>query len=209
MPPTDDVHDADISKAMNMAVCYPSTAANYFHLLRRQIRRPFRKPLICLESKKLMKFRPAMSNIEDFRKGLRFQKVLEDTATDLVADDQIRRVIYCSGQVYYDLESERTKRGIKDIAIVRVEQIAPFPFRNVQPSLQRYKNAEVMWAQEEPKNQGAWPFVEPRLRNQLEAMKHRQIDPMYAGRAISGSTATGYGKKHAAELASYLDTAMA
>merc|ERR1719215_976609 len=106
-----------------MAVCYPTTAANYFHLLRRQIRRPFRKPLICAESKKLMKFRPAMSSMEAFGEGLRFQKVIHDTATDLVQDSQIKRVILCSGQVYYDLEAERKKRDIKNIAIVRVEQI--------------------------------------------------------------------------------------
>ena len=104
-----------------MAVCFPSTAANYFHLLRRQIRRPFRKPLICAESKKLMKFRPAMSNIEDFGEGLRFQKVIDETASDLVSDSKIRKLILCSGQVYYDLEAERTKRGVKDVAIVRLE----------------------------------------------------------------------------------------
>ena len=148
-----------------MAVCFPSTAANYFHLLRRQIRRPFRKPLICLESKKLMKYRGAMSNIDDFGEGLRFQKVIDDQSKDLVSDDKIRKVVFCSGQVYYDLDAERTKRDIKDIAIVRLEQIAPFPFRAVQRSLDRYTNAELLWTQEEPKNQGAYSFVEPRFRN--------------------------------------------
>lgn len=114
-----------------MAVCFPTTAANYFHLLRRQIRRPFRKPLICLESKKLMKFRSAMSDFDEFGEGLRFKKVIDETSKDLVADDKIRKVIFCSGQVYYDLEAERTKREINDVAIVRLEQIAPFPFRAV------------------------------------------------------------------------------
>ena len=141
-----------ISNTMNMAVCYPTTAANYFHLLRRQIRRPFRKPLICAESKKLMKFRPAMSTMEEFGEGLRFKKVIDDTATDMVPDSQVRRLILCSGQVYYDLEAERKKRDIKDVAIIRVEQISPFPFRHVERSLSRYTNAEVMWTQEEPKN---------------------------------------------------------
>lgn len=137
---------------MNFSLCYCTTAAQYFHLLRRQIRRPFRKPLVVPVSKKLLKFRGANSNFEDFETGLRFKRVLEDTATNLVADDQIRKVIYCSGQIYYDLEAERTKLGVTDVAIVRVEQIAPFPFRSIEPSLQRYSNAEVMWIQEEPKN---------------------------------------------------------
>ena len=83
---------------------------------------------------------------------MRFKRVLEDPATDLVADNQIRKVVYCSGQVYYDLEAERTKRGIKDIAIVRIEQLAPFPFESLEPSLTRYSNAQVQWLQEEPKN---------------------------------------------------------
>ena len=109
--------------------------------MRRQIRRPFRKPLIVPVSKKLLKFRGAASKIEDFETGLRFKRVLEDPATDLVSDDQIKKVLYCSGQIYYDLEQERTKRGIKDIAIVRVEQWAPFPFRSIEPSLTRYRNA--------------------------------------------------------------------
>jgi len=209
MPPSDEVTDHMISEKMNIAVCYPSTAANYFHLLRRQIRRPFRKPLICMESKKLMKYRGAMSTIEDFRSGLRFQKVIDESSDKMVADNKVRRVIFCSGQIYYDLEAERAKTGSNDVAIVRVEQIAPFPFRHVERSLRRYANAEVMWAQEEPKNQGAWSFVEPRLINQLDSLDHKAQHVSYAGRDISGSTATGYGKKHASELASYLQTAFA
>ena len=135
MPPTDDMTDAKIAEGMNFSLNYCTTAAQYFHLLRRQIRRPFRKPLIVPVSKKLLKFRGASSNIGDFETGLRFKRVLEDPATDLVADDQIKKVLYCSGQVYYELEQERSKRGIKDIAIVRVEQLAPFPFRSIEPSL--------------------------------------------------------------------------
>ena len=137
---------------MNFSLCYCSTAAQYFHLLRRQIRRPFRKPLVVPVSKKLLKFRGANSNMEDFETGLRFKRVLDDPSTTLVADNQIRKVIYCSGQIYYDLEAERTRLGVTDVAIVRVEQIAPFPFRSIEPSLLRYSNAEVMWIQEEPKN---------------------------------------------------------
>lgn len=153
-----------------------------------------------------MKFRGAGSSLNDFETGLRFKRVLEDPATDLVADDQIKKVIYCSGQVYYELESERNKRGIKDIAIVRLEQLAPFPFRSVEPSLQRYKNASVTWLQEEPKNQGAWSFVEPRFRTLLAKLNHQvSNEAEYAGRAISPSTATGYGKQHNAELQAFLN----
>ncbi len=133
--------DAKIAESMNFSLCQCTTAAQFFHLLRRQIRRPFRKPLIVPVSKKLLKYRGANSNIEEFETGLRFQRVLEETSTDMVPDAQVKKVLLCSGQIYYDLVNERTKRGINDIAIVRVEQIAPFPFRHLQPSLQRYSNA--------------------------------------------------------------------
>ena len=150
--PADDMPESKIMENMNFSLCYCTTAANYFHLLRRQIRRPFRKPLVVPVSKKLLKFRAAASKIEDFDVGLRFQRVIEDESTDLVADDQIRKVLYCSGQVYYDLEADRKKRGINDVAIVRLEQLAPFPYRYIEPSLARYRNASVQWVQEEPKN---------------------------------------------------------
>ena len=117
-------------------------------------------------------------------------------------------MLFCSGQVYYDLENERTKRGIKDIAIVRVEELSPFPFRSVEPELKKYSNATPMWVQEEPKNQGAWTFVEPRFRNLLAKMGHKSDEIDYAGRPISASTATGYGKSHTAELQAYLQKAM-
>lgn len=120
--------------------------------MRRQIRRNFRKPLVVPVSKKLLKYRGADSNIEDFGLGLRFKRVLEETSKDLVPDAQIKKVLLCSGQLYYDLANEREKRGIKDIAIVRLEQLAPFPFRSLEPSLKRYSNAKVQWVQDEPKN---------------------------------------------------------
>ena len=207
MPPNAEMTDGKIAESMNFALCYATTAAQYFHLLRRQIRRKFRKPLVMPVSKKLLKFRGANSNIEDFTVGLRFQRVLGDTLEDLVPADQVKKVVFCSGQIYYDLEKERDARGIKDIAIVRNEQIAPFPFKQVESELSRYPNAKLMWVQEEPKNQGAWTFNEPRFRNLLAKMgSDRVID--YAGRAISPSTATGYGKAHAAEMAAYVDAAL-
>ena len=110
----------------------------------------------------------------------------------------LRKAPIC--QVYYDLENERAKKGAKDIAIVRVEELSPFPFRSVEPELKKYPNATPMWVQEEPKNQGAWTFVEPRFRNLLAKIGRKNADIDFAGRPISASTATGYGKTHTAEL---------
>ena len=128
-----------------MKVINCSTAAQYFHALRRQCRRPFRKPPIVVAPKKLLKLKAANSDIEDFDVGLRFKRVLPDTAKDLVPDSKVKRVLFCSGQVYYDLENERVKRGVKDVAIVRVEELSPFPFRSVEPELKKYPNAAPMW----------------------------------------------------------------
>jgi len=167
VPPTEDEPERDIMSGTNMTVANCSTAAQYFHLLRAQMRRPFRKPLVVVSPKKLLKFRSAMSEFEDFKAGLRFKRALDDVNPNLVADDKVRKVVYCTGQVYYDIEAARAKRGINDIAIVRVEQLAPFPFRSLRPMAQKYKNATQCWAQEEPKNAGCWQFVEPRLRAHL------------------------------------------
>lgn len=204
--PTDEMQEGRIAETMNFSVAQCTTAAQFFHLLRRQIRRPFRKPLVVPVSKKLLKYRGAESNIEEFEVGLRFKRVIEDTK-QLVRDDQVRKVLLCSGQIYYDLANEREKRGINDIAIVRAEQIAPFPWRSLEPSLRRFSNAQVQWIQEEPKNQGAWSFMEPRIRNLQAHIGNRNTEPQYAGRAISPSTATGYAKQHNAELQSILASA--
>ena len=207
-PPEDDWTELHIGRNCSMKIVNCTTAAQYFHVLRRQIRRPFRKPLIVVAPKKLLKLKAANSDMESFDQGLRFKRVLPETSKDLVADNKVKRVIFCSGQVYYDLEGERTKRGIKDIAIVRVEELSPFPFRSIEPELKKYSGAEPMWVQEEPKNQGPWSFIEPRFRNLLRKMKHKSSDIEFSGRPISASTATGYGKQHAAELASFLNIAM-
>lgn len=145
MPPTDDWTELKIAQHCSMKVVNCSTASQYFHVLRRQIRRPFRKPLIVVAPKKLLKYKGANSNIEDFGEGLRFKRVLPDVHSGLVADNKVKKVLFCTGQIYYDLENERNKRGIKDIAIVRVEELSPFPFRSIEPELKKYNNAEVMW----------------------------------------------------------------
>jgi 2-oxoglutarate dehydrogenase E1 component len=128
---------------VNMQVVNCTTAAQYFHLLRRQLRRPFRKPLIVASPKKLLKNKEANSNIEDFGEGLRFKRVLSDHSKKLVAPEKVKKIIFCSGQVHLDLETAREKTGRNDIAIVRVEQLCPFPFSSIIPEIQKYKNAEI------------------------------------------------------------------
>merc|ERR1712151_733136 len=145
-------------------------------------------PLIVIAPKKLLKLKAANSDIELFDEGLRFHRVLPDVMKE--ADNKkMRKVIFCSGQGYYDLEGERTKRGVKDIAICRLEEISPFPFRSVETEVAKYPNAETMWVQEEPKNQGAFSFVEPRFRNLFKKMGLKQQELPYSGRPISASTA--------------------
>jgi len=117
-----------------------------------------------------------------------------------IVPSKVRKVIFCSGQVYYDLIAEREKLGKKDIAILRLEQLAPFPFFSLIKELEKYPNASYTWCQEEHKNQGPWSFVEPRLRNTLKHINHKFTEIDYAGRQISASTATGYGKTHKEEL---------
>lgn len=146
--------------------------------------------------KKLLKYRGANSDIEEFGEGLRFKRVLSDKNKDLVAPEKVRRVILCSGQVYYDLEGARVAGGHNDVAIVRVEQMAPFPFRSVNEETKKFKNADILWAQEEPKNAGGWQFVEPRLRNLVKHSGVNRGELKYAGRQIMAATAGGYSKSH-------------
>lgn len=128
-----------------MGIVNCTTAAQYFHVLRRQMRRSFRKPLIVVAPKKMLKFAPAGSNIEDFATDSTFLRVIGEQSKEMTADDKVRKVVFCSGQVYYDLIAERTKRGMNDVALVRVEQLSPWPFRSIEAELNRYKNAELVW----------------------------------------------------------------
>ena len=163
----------------NMQVCNISTPANYFHALRRQLKREIRKPLILMTPKSLLRHKRAVSRLDEMATGTSFHRVLWDDAQllpdekiKLVPDDKIRRVVLCSGKVYYDLYEEREKRGIDDIYILRVEQLYPFPTKALVTELSRFKQAEIVWCQEEPRNMGAWHFVEHYLEwvlNQIEA----------------------------------------
>lgn len=133
-----------------MQVVQCSTAAQYFHVLRRQMKRQFRKPLVVFNSKKLLRYKPATSNLEEFALGLRFQRVIgEATPESLVSGEEMRLVVVCSGQAYYEVKEMREQKGIKDMAILRVEQIAPFPYEHFKQLVQLYPNARFTWFQEE------------------------------------------------------------
>jgi 2-oxoglutarate dehydrogenase E1 component len=199
----------------NMQVANCTTPANYFHILRRQLKREIRKPLILMTPKSLLRHKRAVSRLEEMSNGTSFHRLLWDDAQlmpdekiKLVADDKIRRVVLCSGKVYFDLYEEREQRGINDIYLLRVEQLYPFPTKALVAELSRFKQAEIVWCQEEPRNQGAWFFVDVFLQwvlNQIGA-EHRQA--RYAGRPASAATATGLMSKHLAQLKQFLDEAL-
>jgi len=209
----------------NMQVANCTTPANYFHILRRQLKRDFRKPLILMTPKSLLRHRRAVSQLDEMGPDTTFHRLLWDDAQPppnrlpqrgeggegaikLVADDKIRRVVLCSGKVYYDLYEEREKRGIDDVYLLRIEQLYPFPTKALMAELTRFRDAEIVWCQEEPRNMGAWVFVDIFLQwvlNQIEA-KHRR--PRYAGRPASASTAVGQMSLHLAQLKQFLDEAL-
>ena len=189
----------------NIQVVMPTNPANYFHMLRRQIRREFRKPIFVFSPKRLLRSRDALSTIEEFSAD-RVSRLYEETSKDLFADSSIRKVILCSGQVYFDLVEERKKRGIKDIAICRVEQIAPFPFDKVQLQAKKYSKASFQWVQEEPLNMGCWSYVMPRINTALQELGFDKVSVV--SRAPHAAAATGYLSWHIKQLAELLDKAM-
>jgi len=198
----------------NWIVANCTTPANYFHILRRQLHRTFRKPLILMTPKSLLRHKLAVSKAEEFTTGSSFHRVLWDDAqygnsnTKLVADDKIKRVVMCSGKVYYDLLEERDARGLDDTYIMRFEQFYPFPANSAVKELGRFKNAEMVWCQEEPKNQGGWTFMEPNLEWVLNRIKAKHERPVFAGRSASASPATGLASIHKAQQAALIDDAL-
>lgn len=187
----------------NMQIVMPSEAGQMFHLLRRQVLRPYRKPLVIFLSKRLLRFKDSMSPIEDLTSG-GFRPVIGDA---VVKDPKkVKRVLLCAGQVYYDLAAARKERGLEDdIAIVRIEQLYPFPTEQVAAELARFTQAkEVMWVQEEPRNQGAWYQIRHRLEGLLSAKQQLS----FAGRPSSASPAVGYMSKHVAQLKAFVEEAM-
>jgi 2-oxoglutarate dehydrogenase E1 component len=198
----------------NLQVANCSTPANYFHILRRQIHRGFRKPLIIMTPKSLLRHKRCVSQLSAMGEGTSFHRVLWDGAEHegetikLKPDDQIRRVVACSGKVYYDLFEEREKRGLDNIYLLRVEQFYPFPAKSLIHELGRFKQAELIWCQEEPKNMGAWTFIEPNLEWVLDRVGAAYRRPRYVGRPANASTATGLMIKHLKETEAFINEAL-
>ncbi|MCO5135286.1 MAG: 2-oxoglutarate dehydrogenase E1 component [Phyllobacteriaceae bacterium] len=199
----------------NMQVANCSTPANYFHILRRQLRREFRKPLVMFTPKSLLRHKRAVSELSEMGPKSSFHRLLWDDAESrkneaikLVSDSKIRRVVMCSGKVYYDLYEEREKRGVNDVYLLRIEQLYPFPAKALIKELARFKNAEMVWCQEEPKNMGYWTFIEPFLSWVLAHIKAKHERPRYAGRAAAASPATGLMSKHLEQLNAFLEDAL-
>jgi len=191
----------------NMYVCNLTTPANYFHALRRQLHRNFRKPLIIFEPKSLLRHKLAVSPLADFAEGTRFQYVIPEI--DAIAPPaEVRRVAICSGKVYYDLLAERRLKDIKDIALIRLEQMYPFPEISLGRALAPYLNADVVWCQEEPENMGAWNFVDRRLEKVLSRLDMKVRRPVYVGRDAAASPATGLAKTHMAQQARLVATVL-
>jgi len=201
----------------NMQVINATTPANYFHALRRQLLREFRKPLIVMSPKSLLRHKRAVSNLADLETGTGFHRVMVDGAeagcdvggVTLQADDKINRVIVCSGKVYFDLVEQRAKTGRDDVYILRLEQFYPWPLKSLTNELKRFKNAELVWCQEEPKNMGGWQFVDPWLELTLERMSIKAKRARYVGRPASASTAAGLMSRHLKELDAFLTEAFA
>ena len=209
----------------NMQVANCSTPANYFHILRRQIHRGFRKPLVIMTPKSLLRHKRCVSDLSEFGPGSSFHRVLWDDgdtsvrtdrgefaqlrAEPVAADKDIRRVVLCSGKVYYDLLEAREAQGIHDVYLLRVEQFYPFPAKSIIDELKRFAQAEIVWCQEEPKNMGGWTFVEPYLEFCLDKVGGKSKRPRYVGRAPSASTATGLLSRHQAQQKALVDEALA
>jgi 2-oxoglutarate dehydrogenase E1 component len=191
----------------NMQVVNCTTPSNYFHALRRQIHRNFRKPLIIMTPKSLLRHKDCVSRLQEMSGDESFHRVLPET-DKLAPDARIRRVILCSGKVYYDLVAERRSRKIDNVAIVRVEQLYPFPFTATAKELRRYRNAEVVWCQEEPENMGAWHFVDRRIERALADLDVKAKRPVHIGRKEAASPATGLLKNHTREQAELVDRAL-
>jgi 2-oxoglutarate dehydrogenase E1 component len=195
----------------NMQVANCTTPANYFHILRRQLKRDIRKPLILMTPKSLLRHKRVVSALAEMGQDTFFHRLLWDDAQysgGLVADDKIRRVVMCSGKVYYDLFEEREKRGLKDVYLLRIEQLYPWPHKSLIQELGRFKQAEMVWCQEEPQNMGAWTFVQPGIERALDYLGAQHKRPRYTGRPASAATATGLMSKHQKELKAFLEDAL-
>uniref|UniRef100_A0A4W5RTR3 2-oxoglutarate dehydrogenase complex component E1 n=1 Tax=Hucho hucho TaxID=62062 RepID=A0A4W5RTR3_9TELE len=188
----------------NWIIVNCSTPANYFHVLRRQILQPFRKPLIVFTPKSLLRHPEAKSSFDDMLPGTHFQRLIPDSGPVCEKPEGVKRIVFCTGKVYYELIRERNNRGNDDtVAIARIEQLSPFPFDQVKVETDRYPNADLVWCQEEHKNQGYYDYVKPRLRTTVD----RTRPVWYVGRGPAAAPATGNKVAHLVELQRFLDTA--
>jgi 2-oxoglutarate dehydrogenase E1 component len=190
----------------NLRVCNITNPANFFHALRRQLHGKDRKPLIVMSPKSLLRHKLATSTLAEFSDS-NFRPLIEE-ASKIDAADKVRKVVLCTGKVYYDLLEAREAKKISDVALVRLEQLYPFPKEELKAELKKYKNAEVIWCQEEPRNMGAWKFVEELIEESLVEVKHKAARPKYAGRIACASPATGYGSYHAKEQKALIEDAL-
>lgn len=191
----------------NMQVVNCTTPANYFHVLRRQLNRDFRKPLIVMTPKSLLRHKKCISSLSDMAEGTSFHRVLDEADGSIKAKN-VHRVVICSGKVYYDILEERQTRKSEDVKIVRLEQIYPFPAKRMASILAETPQADVVWCQEEPQNMGSWTFVRDYLEDAMSAAGMSQSRPAYAGRKAAASPATGSASRHAAEQAALVDAAL-
>ena len=201
----------------NLQVVNCTTPANYYHVLRRQMHREFRKPLVVMTPKSLLRHKRAVSNLADFAEANSFHRVMIDGAEagcdvgdiKLKPDAEIKRVILCSGKVYFDLIEKREAEKREDVYILRLEQFYPWPMKSLMAIMGRFKNAELVWCQEEPKNMGGWTFVDPWIELTLEKMDIKAKRARYVGRPASASTAAGLMSRHKKELETFLTEAFA
>ncbi|KPK82310.1 MAG: 2-oxoglutarate dehydrogenase [Gemmatimonas sp. SM23_52] len=191
----------------NLQVVNCTTPANYFHVLRRQLHRGFRKPLIVMTPKSLLRHKRAVSRLEELGPGTGFQRVMRCAVTPCDPKDA-KRVVLCSGKIYYELLEEREKRGATDVHILRLEQLYPFPADELAAELEPYKECELIWCQEEPRNMGAWSFIAERIAEVTERSGLAQPEPRYAGRPAAAATATGLYERHLKEQARLVDEAL-
>jgi 2-oxoglutarate dehydrogenase E1 component len=201
----------------NMQVSNCTTPANYFHILRRQLKREFRKPLVLMTPKSLLRHKRCVSDLSEMNSESTFHRLLWDdaetpdkqTEIKLVPDEKIRRVILCTGKVYYDLLEDRDRRGVNDVYLLRLEQLYPFPAKALHDELGRFGDAEIVWCQEEPRNMGAWAFIQPYVEWVLDQTGRKGERPRYVGRPAAASTATGMMQTHQNQLKAFLDDAFA
>ena len=191
----------------NMCVANLTTPANYFHILRRQMHRNYRKPLVLSTPKSLLRHKLAVSPLADMATGSAFRLVIPEI-DEIAPPHDVRRVVLCSGKVFYDLLAKRREEGLKDVAILRLEQLYPFPVKTLTRWLAPYANAQVVWCQEEPENMGAWWFLDRRIEAILAQLDGKAKRPVYAGRLAAASPATGLARTHLAEQAALVADAL-